>query len=234
MKIRAVVFDIGGTLMEYRDMPYVWFDYYEQAFAEINKELSLGLSEPELARSLEILREYNPGVNYREIDWPPEKIFGDATAGWQTDIPLEKIIDAFFGAMHLRSLIYPESAEVLRGLRERGYVVGTYTNVVSGMPDSLHKSYFGELLPLFDIYVSSCSCGFRKPNPRGLKIIAEKYGLAPDEMIFVGDEKKDPETARRFGCKSVLINRSGEERRFGQDFTVGDLREIFGILEKIF
>ena len=224
--VKSVVFDIGGTLMEYRDMPYVWFDYYAASFERLNAELSLGLGSAQIERSLKVLKDYNPGINYREEDYPPEKIFGDVTAGWNTDIPLKDIIKRFFCAMDLKALIYPESAEVLKELKQRGLIVGTYTNVVSGMPDEMHKSYFSELLPYFDIYVSSCSCGFRKPNPRGLEVIAEKFRLSPDEMIFVGDEKKDPETARRFGCRSVLVNRSEESRKFGQDFTVKSLTEL--------
>lgn len=229
-EIRAVVFDVGGTLMEYKNMPYVWFDFYEDAFREINEKLGLNLSDAELAHSLDILKSYNPGVNYREVDYTPEKIFGDVTADWNTDIPLETIIKEFFGAMHLESVIYPESAAVLSELSRRDYIIGTYTNVVSGMPDSMHRSYFSELMPYFDIYVSSVSCGYRKPHPRGLEIIAGMFNLEPREILFVGDEKKDPMTAKRFGCKSVLINRSDEPREFGQDYTVKDLREIFRLL----
>lgn len=228
--MKAAVFDLGGTLMEYKNMPYVWFDYYETAFKRLNDGLGLGLSEAELARSLEILKSYNPGINYREIDYPPEKIFGDVTAGWKLDRPLSDIIDGFFKAMDLESLIYPESEGVLKALKARNVIIGTYTNVVSGMPDEMHKSFFPELLPYFDIYVSSASCGFRKPNPRGLEIIAEKYRLSPGEIVFIGDERKDPETAARFGCKSILVNRSGEARDFGQDYTVSDLREILDII----
>lgn len=228
--MKAIVFDIGGTLMEYRDMPYVWFDYYENAFNAINERLHLGLHADELARSLDILKSYNPGINYREVDYPPEKIFGDVTAHWHTDIPLDKIIEEFFGAMHLRALIYPESVEVLKELRRRGHIIGTYTNVVSGMPDSMHRSYFPELLPYFDIYISSVSCGYRKPNPRGLEFISKMCDIPPSQMIFIGDEKKDPETAKRFGCRSVLINRSDEPREFGQDHTISDLRELYALI----
>ena len=229
-KFSAVVFDIGGTLMEYKNMPYVWFDYYDEAFREINEKLDLDLSEAELAHSLEVLKSYNPGVNYREVDYPPEKIFGDVTAQWKTDVPLGRIIDEFFGAMHLESLIYPESEAVLKELRHRDIIIGTYTNVVSGMPDKMHRSYFESLMPYFDIYVSSVTCGYRKPHPRGLEIISGMFSVEPHEMLFVGDEKKDPMTAQRFGCKSVLINRSDDARDFGQDYTVKDLREILALL----
>ena len=229
-KFSAVVFDIGGTLMEYKNMPYVWFDYYDEAFREINEKLDLDLSEAELAHSLDVLKSYNPGVNYREVDYPPEKIFGDVTVQWKTDVPLGRIIDEFFGAMHLESLIYPESEAVLKELRRRDIIIGTYTNVVSGMPDKMHRSYFESLMPYFDIYVSSVTCGYRKPHPRGLEIISGMFSVEPHEMLFVGDEKKDPMTAQRFGCKSVLINRSDDARDFGQDYTVKDLREILALL----
>lgn len=224
--MKAIVFDLGGTLMEYVNMPYVWFDYYESAFEEVNHRLGLGLSDSNLRQSVDILKSYNPGINYREVDYSPEKIFGDAVKGWKTDVPLERIITEFFGAMHLEAAIYPESIETLSELKRRGLIIGTYTNVVSGMPDELHKSYFKELLPYFDIYVSSSNCGFRKPHPRGLEIIAQKYGLRHCDMLFVGDEQKDVETAKRFGCRSVLINRSSEKREFGQDITVSNLTEL--------
>ena len=229
-KFSAVVFDLGGTLMEYKNMPYVWFDYYDAAFHEINNKLGLDLSEAEIAHSLEVLKSYNPGINYREVDYPPEKIFGDVTARWNTDLPLSEIIDGFFGAMHLEALIYPESETVLKELRRRDFIIGTYTNVVSGMPDKMHRSYFESLMPYFDIYVSSASCGYRKPHPRGLEIISGMFNVEPREMLFVGDERKDPQTAQRFGCRSVLVNRSEEARDFGQDYTVRDLREILNIL----
>ena len=228
--IKCAVFDVGGTLMEYAGMPYVWHGYYETALNELNKNLGLGLSEEKLSRSLEILKSYNPGINYREIDYPPETIFGDATKDWNVNIPLEDIISAFFATFHLKSVIYPETVATLEKIRSAGIAVGTYTNVVSGMPDEMHKSYFRELLPLFDIYVSSTSCGFRKPNPRGLEIIAESLKISPKEMIFIGDEQKDPETARRFDCSSVLINRSGDSRDFGQDYEIDELGGLLPIL----
>lgn len=31
-KIKVIVFDIGGTLMEYRNMPLSWLDYYKKGF----------------------------------------------------------------------------------------------------------------------------------------------------------------------------------------------------------
>lgn len=34
---KVFVFDLGGTLMEYKGMPASWIDYYEQGFKELNE-----------------------------------------------------------------------------------------------------------------------------------------------------------------------------------------------------
>lgn len=37
--IKSAVFDIGGTLMEYKGMPCVWVDYYENGFLHVCEKL---------------------------------------------------------------------------------------------------------------------------------------------------------------------------------------------------
>lgn len=50
-------------------------------------------------------------------------------------------------------------------------------------------------------------------------------------MIFIGDEEKDIKTAKNAGCTSVLINRSGEIKKYGQDYEFKALTEVLDILE---
>lgn len=233
--IKAAVFDVGRTLMEYVDMPNSWKDYYPAAIRNIRDSLGLDVSEEELAASLDIFTSYSPRVNYREIDYTPEHIFADVISGWRCKPELSKVISAFFGSMKLKALVYPESKDVLERLHRRGVKTAALTDVATGMPDELHKSYFSELLPYLDIYVSSVSCGYRKPNPHGLELIAGELGLTPDEMLMIGDEPKDITVARRFGCRSVLIDRDlmengGTHSDFGQDYTVCDLEQLYELV----
>lgn len=230
MNIKVVVFDIGGTLMEYRNMPNVWIDYYKTGFEFVRDKLSLDISDSDIEKSVEVLKSYNPRVKYREEDIPPEVIFMDVCAHWKRPFDLDKVVDVFYRSMGLTPYIYPETISVLEKLKAQGYIIATLTDVATGMPDALHKSYFPELLPYFDMYVSSLSCGYRKPNPKGLIDISERFGISAEEMIFVGDEEKDIVAAKRFGCKSALIDRKGRGERFGQDCTVTDLN---GLFEKI-
>lgn len=231
MNIKAVVFDIGGTLMEYRNMPNVWIDYYKTGFEFVRDKLSLDISDGDIDKSVEVLKSYNPRVKYREEDIPPEIIFGDVCSHWKCTFNLEDVVDVFYRSMGLTAYIYPETVPVLEKLKASGYVIATLTDVATGMPDELHKSYFPELMPYFDMYVSSLSCGYRKPNPKGLEDISERLGISAEEMIFIGDEEKDILVAKRFGCKSALIDRKGRGERFGQDFTITDLNRLFSIIE---
>lgn len=231
MSIKAVVFDIGGTLMEYRDMPNVWIDYYKTGFEIVRSKLCPDISDNDIERSFDILKSYNPKINYREEDISPEIIFGNVCAHWKGDFDIADVISIFYRSMGLTPYIYPETVPTLEKLRSQGYVIATLTDVATGMPDELHKSYFPELMPYFDMYVSSLSCGYRKPNTKGLRDISEQFGINADEIIFIGDEEKDIIVSKRFGCRSVLIDRKGRGAQFGQSYTIGDLNGIWEILK---
>ncbi len=230
MKINAVVFDVGRTLMEYIDMPNTWLDYYAPALHHVREALNLPISDEELDKSIEIYRSYSPQIKPREKDFTPEEIFSDVTKDWNCSFNLSDVIREFFAYMDLKPYIYPDTVPILKKLHEDGYIVCTLTDVATGMPDELHKSYFSSLLQYFDMYVSSITCGYRKPSTKGLEIIAEQYNLEPSEIVMIGDEPKDIMTAVRFGCRSVLIDRAGEKPDFGQEYTVSDLNEFYKIL----
>ena len=229
--MKVIVFDIGGTLMEYKNMPLSWLDFYKDGFRYVCSELSLNITEEDIDKSFEVLKSYNPRINPREIDVIPEVIFSEATTHWQGKFELSEVINKFYESMNLTAYIYPETLDFLDKLKAEGYKIAALTDVAIGMPDELHKSYFPELLPYFDMYVSSISCGYRKPNPKGLSDIAENFGVASSEMIMIGDEEKDIKTAKRFGCKSVLIDRRNRNADFGQDYTVADLNGLLEVLK---
>ncbi|MCC8196127.1 MAG: HAD family hydrolase [Ruminococcus sp.] len=231
MRIKAVVFDVGRTLMEYIDMPNSWLDYYAPALHHVREVLNLPVSDEMLDKSIEIYRSYSPQVKPREKDFTPEEIFSDVTKGWSCEFNLSDVIEEFFAYMDLKPYIYPDTVPILEKLRSDGYIVCTLTDVATGMPDELHKSYFPELLSYFDMYVSSITCGYRKPSAKGLEIIAERYNLKPGEIVVIGDEPKDVMTAKRFGCPSVLIDRAGEKPDFGQDYSVSDLNGFYELLK---
>lgn len=225
-----IVFDLGGTLMEYMGMPHSWISYYDACFHAVNNEYSLNLSQDDIRRSVEILKDYNPRYKPREIEFSPEFLFQEATAHWNTGLSTEDIIDAFFSGMKLTAKIYDDTIPAVLKLKEQGYKTAALTNLPSSMPDSLFRADIPQILKLLDLYVSSEICGYRKPNQAGLECIAAHFGTDIHNLIFVGDEKLDIDTARRAGCTSVLICRSGEYHDFMQNHTIRTLWELDSVL----
>ena len=232
--VRLFVFDLGGTLMEYKGMHLSWTGYYKDAFEHVNQKLGLGLSEQQIETSIKIFSDYNPMVNPREKEIDPEIIFKDIIKGWGTSIPVSKINEIFFESLNLVPVIYDDSIPALERLKKSGFKIAAMTDVATGMPDEMHKSYVTPLLPYFDLYVSSLSCGYKKPNPKGLKDISEYFGIAPDNMVMTGDTARDVNAAKNIGCRSILINRSGgQAKELGQDYTVTNAMEILDLIGEV-
>lgn len=205
---KVVVFDLGGTLMEYAGMPLSWLAYYPQGFAAVNQALSLGLIQEEIDRSVQVLKRYNPRYFPREEEIPPEKIFGDAIRHWRKKPPVDQVIAQFFQGMQLSPRIYEDTTPALSLLKEAGYGIACLTNLPSGMPDSLFREGMQDLTEKLEYYLSSELCGFRKPHPAGLHRIAQEWKVPVESLLFVGDERLDMETAENAGCSFARIART--------------------------
>lgn len=205
--VRAVVFDLGGTLMEYTGMPLSWTGYYADGFRAVNAYYGCAVDEDAVARSVEVMRGYNPRVSYREIELSPAYIFEKALAHWPRKPPTEECAQVFFGGLHLQAEIYPDTVPMLEELRSSGIKTAALTDLPTAMPDSLFRKDITPILERLDFYVSSAVCGFRKPNKRGLQRIAENFALPVPDILFVGDEDKDQQAAENAGCPFARIHR---------------------------
>lgn len=208
--MKVIVFDLGGTLMDFVNMPPSWVDYYRQGFEGIAKLIDNTISDSNIDLSAEIMKTYNPRVNYREIEYPPEFIFEKCLEHWNMDIELSKAIQAFFDSFGLNTIIYDDSIEMLEYLKTQEYKICALTDIPSAMPDEYFRHFIPDLLEHIDYYVSSQSCGYRKPNTHGIELIADKYSVKLSDLIFVGDEEKDKKLADKIGCAFYLIDRKSQ------------------------
>lgn len=206
--MKLIVFDLGGTLMQYEGMPYSWVDFYQQGFDAIIQKYNCNVSKEDIQKSVQILKDFNPRVSGREVEYLAEHIFLNALEHWNIDTPIKNCIETFWQGLKLSAKIYPDTIEVLKELKEKGYIIATLTDLPNAMPDEIFKKDISELLSYFDYYVSSCVAGYRKPNCKGLQMISDKYGVPVTELVFVGDEEKDRKTACNANCKFVHIQRT--------------------------
>lgn len=203
--VKIIAFDLGGTLMEFKGMPPVWIDYYKVGFDSVNAKYNLGLTESDIDRSVQIMKSYNPRINYREKEIAPYDIFKEATADWNKELDINSIIESFFAGINLDTVIYDYSFELLEKYKSDGYNIACLTDLPSGMPDYIFRKPLAKLIDKLDLYVSSQSCGYRKPNKFGLEYIADYFNADIKDIMFIGDEEKDKQAAQNAGCKFMFI-----------------------------
>lgn len=227
IELKVIVFDLGGTLMRYVGMPYSWEDYYKKGFAAILQKYRCDIPQEIVENSVQMLKKMNPRLHYREIAYSAESIFTKVLEPWHLDVPVQSSIETFWSGLKLETEIYPDTIPVLQKLREKGWAIAALTDLPSAMPDELFRRDISGLPEYFDYYVSSSVSGYRKPNDRGLQMISERFFTPVKELIYVGDEEKDRETAVRAGCKFILINRN-DKREDG----IADLSELLTLLDE--
>ncbi len=230
MRVKAIIFDIGQTLVEY-PVPLNWSALYRPAFKSIEKNYGLHISEGEYMHIGEVLAKYNTRINPREKEVSSDIIFSEIISG--TEIPQEltdAIKEDFYGYFRSDVRIYPEAEDVLAKIKSEQIITGTLSDVAYGMDNEFALSDIKPLLQYIDFPYTSNDTGYRKPSEKGLEMLADKMNISLLEMVFVGDEKKDMECAKNAGVVAVLINRTDEKREYGQDFEIKNLRELSTII----
>ena len=211
--------------MQYVGMPDSWAGYYYQGFESIIQKSNCSISKETVEESFQMLKEFNPRIHYREIEYSAVYIFTKILEHWHIDISAQSCIEIFWEGLKLEAEIYSDTLDALQKLKENGYVIATLTDLPNAMPDEIFKRDISKLLGYFDYYVSSSISGYRKPNCKGLQMIAEKFNTPITELVFVGDEEKDRKTALNANCRFVQIQRKNKKEE-----CISNLYELFEIL----
>ena len=201
-------------------------DFYYKGFERMIRKFKVHIPQEVVLKSVQMLKEFNPRVNYREIEYPAEYIFTKILEDWHMEIPIQSCIETFWSELQLKAEIYSETIGVLQKLREKGYMIAALTDLPNAMPDEIFKRDISDLIDYFDYYVSSSVAGYRKPNCRGLQMISEKFAISITDLFLVGDEEKDRETAINANCKFVWIQRTEKNEE-----SINNLYELLEVLE---
>ena len=108
---------------------------------------------------------------------------------------MDMVRDEFFAG----DVIDRELLERLRSLRET-YKIGLISNAWSGLRPWIVKQKFDDA---FDAMIISAEVGLMKPDPRIFQLALEKFGVAPDEAIFIDDFTPNVEAARELGIHAI-------------------------------
>ena len=183
-KYKAILFDLDGTLCDTDEM-------IVQTFFSLYKK-------------------YKP-VKVREraelyyFSGPPIK---KTVQNEFPDYPCEEVMAAFREISKSYYLPYvkpyKDEIEMLHKLKEAGYLLGVVTN--KGAPLTKYSLEICHLEGIFDVVISADDVASPKPEPLGIFKAMEKLGMIDrKDVLYVGDNDIDDETAKNAGVDSLLV-----------------------------
>lgn len=233
-KIQGVGFDLGDTLLYYRDTPLSWVSLYPKALQCVADSCKAAPTPEQFAAATQVLTRHNTRIVPRTNEVPAEEILSLVLRSWDLDAvaDLPGAIEAFFTFFQQNMCAYPETVPVLAALRKQGVPTGILTDVPYGMPRAfVQRDLDGAgISGLFDTLLTSVEVGVRKPETAGYLALASRLGIAPHEMLYVGNEPKDVIGANRAGVISVFLDRADSRSNHGQQFTISTLSGIQEII----
>lgn len=123
----------------------------------------------------------------------------------QVPLPSEELYEVLYDR-HKRPEAwapYPDAAEVLGALRERGVVTGVVSNIGWDLRPVLRDH---GLDPLIGTYVLSYEHGVQKPDARIFELACRRIGLPPQDVLMVGDDRRADGGARALGCGYLPVD----------------------------
>ncbi len=87
-----------------------------------------------------------------------------------------------------------------------------------GLLSNASRDIFGDVFrteqfALFDTAVSSFHVGMTKPDPRMFMLMCERLGVLPAECIFVDDQVRHLDAARRLGFQTILYQSASQVKQ---------------------
>jgi len=241
--MKAVIFDLGHTLIDYCND---WRVPERRAILEFHRAVSNGVEKP--PREEEFTRVLMEGLEQarrrrrREmIEIPLVSFLEDRLRVLDVDSKedlIEEGLGIFYQALLEHRTLIPGAVEILRNLEESGYLIGLISDVAWGLPSRFPLMDLGHygLDAFFDDMVFSTDVGLRKPNPMIFRIALENLGARNEESVYVGNNlQTDIAGALGAGMKAVLKNSDYffPDDRIVPSAKIADWSEFESVLESL-
>ena len=180
VKIRNVVFDIGGVLMDMDAAAYLRKRFSDKELEHMLYQISFG---SELWLDLE-----SGQITQEEAERRMLEQARDMHCRFEMRMVLDEWEEAIKPKMDTISL--------LRRLKKRGCHLYFLSNLTPKLYEKLKQQDF---MKLFDGGIVSCEAHLRKPSTVIYEMLSGEYGLNPKETIYFDDSKENIETACSLG-----------------------------------
>jgi putative hydrolase of the HAD superfamily len=206
MMYRAVLFDLGNTLVKYyrlAEFPAI----LRRCLARCQEELGV----PRQCEEKVLLERAERWTRERSDDqvYPLAERLADIFRLAPLDeAQTERLCAAFLQPIFELALLDPSALRVLKALRSRGVRTGLISNTPWGSPAGHWRAELDRhgLTALLDVCVFCADVGYRKPHPAPFRRALELLSLSPEQCLFVGDDPDwDVRGARSAGLSPVIL-----------------------------
>lgn len=191
--VRAVIFDLGNVLVDFR------YDGYMT-------DLGFNQDTQDFFRKEIILSPLWCRMDLGELMMPEfSKILCERYPRYEKEIKL------FFKEIKGICAEYPDSEKIVSELKGMGYEV----YVLSNYPEELYEMHYRDwnFLPLTDGAVISAHEKLAKPDAAIYKLLTERYHLSPEQCVFLDDREDNVAAARASGIRAIRVNHREEAFR---------------------
>jgi phosphoglycolate phosphatase len=191
-RIRALAFDLDGTLI----------DTMADLAAALNLTLTI-LGAPEIPED-RVRALVGNGVDQLVLRGLSESLGPRPTHPAQRSAALNLFRRLYGQGLFKRSKVFPGVAPALQSLADDGLGLCCITNKDSAFAQPLLEQ--AGLARFFAFTLCADRAEDRKPSPNMLLAACSRFGIAPGQMLYVGDSGVDIAAARAAGCPVVTVN----------------------------
>lgn len=205
--VKAVVFDVDGTLYNQsklrKHMLLALLSHYLPRPWQLGDMLLLSRFRAERERRA---GQGCPGLESAQYNWCAEN------GGYKPD-KVRQVVEQWmyrFPLRYIAGCVYPGTAAFFEALRAKSIRIGIYSDY-----PALEKLTAMGLQA--DVIVSSTDpeVDFLKPDPRGLRLVAERLGLKASECLFIGDRQElDGACAEAAGMPYLILQKGPDAMHF--------------------
>jgi len=193
IRIRAVLFDLDGTLVDSAPDIAVAMN---RALEEFHlRSLSLAEIAARIGKGPRVLAQRVLAVQPGLLD--------EAARERLIDPLLSTYLDHYSVAIGNHGRLFPHVAETLHALRTRGLKLAVVTNALQLPAQSILERY--GIVDAIDLLLGGDRVINRKPHPEALETACHWLGVDVDATVMVGDSNNDVAAARAAGCEIVCV-----------------------------
>ena len=240
--IRAVLFDLGGTLhvCTTDEKRKLWFA--QRLLSRLSEYgIVLNMSPEALARQLEENgRGYKAHVEESMRELEPVQIWDEyylrqQHLGRERLAPVAEELSFLYDYERVCNLRRPGLLDCMQALKQDGLRLGIISNIISRTLVPHLVLEYG-LDPYMECVLTSAGTGIRKPDPEIFRMAEKAMHLRPEEMAYVGDTlSRDVRGVRNAGWRLVIQIASPSSWRrdagmaelgYQADYEIRELTEI--------